>query len=154
MASRQRGDVIVIKMEVKTVTADQGGNFLVLLMDDEEKKVLPISIGPLEAQAIALVLQGEVPPRPLTHDLLKVVCENLGATMEKIVITDIRDSTFYAEIYLQQKGETLVIDSRPSDAIAVALRFDAPIFMVPKLIEFTYDYQDIIAREGGGEELH
>jgi uncharacterized protein len=144
----------VIKMEVKTVTADQGGNFLVLLMDDEEKKVLPISIGPLEAQAIALVLQGEIPPRPLTHDLLKVVCENLGATMEKIVITDIRDSTFYAEIYLQQNGETLVIDSRPSDAIAVALRFDAPIFMVPKLIEFTYDYQDIIAREGGGEELH
>lgn len=141
-------------MEVKTVTADQGGNFLVLLMDDEEKKVLPISIGPLEAQAIALVLQGEMPPRPLTHDLLKVVCENLGATMEKIVITDIRDSTFYAEIYLQQNGETLVIDSRPSDAIAVALRFDAPIFMVPKLIEFTYDYQDIIAREGGGEELH
>jgi uncharacterized protein len=144
----------VIKMEVKTVTADQGGNFLVLLMDDEEKKVLPISIGPLEAQAIALVLQGEIPPRPLTHDLLKVVCENLGATMEKIVITDIRDSTFYAEIYLRQNGETLVIDSRPSDAIAVALRFDAPIFMVPKLIEFTYDYQDIIAREGGGEELH
>ena len=144
----------VIKMEVKTVTADQGGNFLVLLMDDEEKKVLPISIGPLEAQAIALVLQGEIPPRPLTHDLLKVVCENLGATMEKIVITDIRDSTFYAAIYLQQNGETLVIDSRPSDAIAVALRFDAPIFMVPKLIEFTYDYQDIIAREGGGEELH
>lgn len=144
----------VIKMEVKTVTADQGGNFLVLLMDDEEKKVLPISIGPLEAQAIALVLQGEIPPRPLTHDLLKVVCENLGATMEKIVITDIRDSTFYAEIYLHQNGETLIIDSRPSDAIAVALRFDAPIFMVPKLIEFTYDYQDIIAREGGGEELH
>lgn len=144
----------VIKMEVKTVTADQGGNFLVLLMDDEEKKVLPISIGPLEAQAIALVLQGEIPPRPLTHDLLKMVCENLGAIMEKIVITDIRDSTFYAEIYLQQNGETLVIDSRPSDAIAVALRFDAPIFMVPKLIEFTYDYQDIIAREGGGEELH
>ena len=141
-------------MEVKTVTADQGGNFLVLLMDDEEKKVLPISIGPLEAQAIALVLQGEIPPRPLTHDLLKVVCENLGATMEKVVLTDIRDSTFYAEIYLQQNGETLIIDSRPSDAIAVALRFDAPIFMVPKLIEFTYDYQDIIAREGGGEELH
>jgi bifunctional DNase/RNase len=141
-------------MEVKTVTADQGGNFLVLLMDDEEKKVLPISIGPLEAQAIALVLQGEIPPRPLTHDLLKVVCESLGATMEKIVITDIRDSTFYAEIYLQQNGEMLIIDSRPSDAIAVALRFDAPIFMVPKLIEFTYDYQDIIAREGGGEELH
>ncbi len=144
----------MIKMEVKTVTADQGGNFLILLMDDEEKKVLPISIGPLEAQAIALVLQGEMPPRPLTHDLMKTVCENLGGTIEKIVITDIKDSTFYAEIYMQHKGETLIIDSRPSDAIALALRCDAPIFMETKLVEFTYDFQDIIAHEGGDEELH
>jgi len=144
----------MIKMEVKTVTADQGGNFLVLLMDDEEKKVLPISIGPLEAQAIALVLQGEKPPRPLTHDLLKSVCEHLGGAMEKVVITDIRENTFYAEIYLQHNGETVVVDSRPSDAIALALRFQSPIFMVAKMVEFTYDYQDIIAREGGDEELH
>ncbi len=146
--------LFVIKMEVKTVTADQGGNFLVLLMDGEEKKVLPISIGPLEAQAIAIVLQGETPPRPLTHDLLKSVCENLGGEMEKIVITDIKESTFYAEVYLNQNGETLVIDSRPSDAIALALRFEAPIYMATRLVEFTYDYQDIIARDGGDEELH
>jgi len=144
----------MIKMEVKTVTADQSGNFLVLLMDEEEKKVLPISIGPLEAQAIALVLQGEIPPRPMTHDLLKSVCDNLEGQIEKIVITDIIDSTFYAEIYLQKNGETLILDSRPSDAIALALRSESPIFMVPKLVEFTYDFQDIIAREGGGEELH
>jgi uncharacterized protein len=144
----------MIQMEVKTVTADQGGNFLVLLMDDEEKKVLPISIGPLEAQAIALVLQGEVPPRPLTHDLLKSFCDNLKIVIEKIVITDIIDSTFYAEIYVQQNGEMLILDSRPSDAIALALRCEAPIFMVSKLVEFTYDFQDIIARDGGSEELH
>lgn len=141
-------------MEVKTVTADQGGNFLILLMDDEVKKVLPISIGPLEAQAIALALQGEEPPRPLTHDLFKTVCENLRGSLDKIVITDIKDSTFYAEIYLSQNGETMVVDSRPSDAIALALRFEAPIYMETKMIEFTYDYQDIIAREGGDEELH
>jgi len=146
--------LFVIKMEVKTVTADQGGNFLVLLMDEEEKKVLPISIGPLEAQAIALVLQGETPPRPLTHDLLKSVCENLGGNMEKVVITDIKESTFYAEVYFNQNNETIVVDSRPSDAIALALRFEAPIYMVEKMVEFTYDYQDIIAREGGDEELH
>lgn len=145
---------LVIKMDIKTVTADQGGNFLVLLMDDEEKKVLPISIGPLEAQAIAIVLQGEAPPRPLTHDLLKTVCENLGGGLEKIVITDIRENTFYAEIYLQQNNNTIVIDSRPSDALALALRFQAPIYMATKMVEFTYDYQDIIAREGGDEELH
>ncbi len=144
----------MVKMEVKTVTADQGGNFLILLMDDEEKKVLPISIGPLEAQAIALVLQGEVPPRPMTHDLFKSVCEDLGAEIEKIVITDIIDGTFYAEVYLRQDSKIIVVDSRPSDAIALALRFEAPIYMVTKLVEFTYDYQDIIAREGGDEELH
>ena len=144
----------MIKMEVKTVTADQGGNFLVLLMDEGEKKVLPISIGPLEAQAIALVLQGEIPPRPMTHDLLKSVCDNLEGQIEKIVITDIIDSTFYAEIYLHKNGETLILDSRPSDAIALALRSESPIFMAPKLVEFTYDFQDIIAWEGGGEELH
>lgn len=144
----------MIRMEVKTVTADQGGNFLVLLMDADEKKVLPISIGPLEAQAIALVLQGESPPRPMTHDLLKTVCESLGGGLEKIVITDIRESTFYAEVYLQQNDRSIVVDSRPSDAIALALRFEAPIFMVTRLVEFTYDYQDIIAREGGEEELH
>ncbi len=144
----------MIKMEVKTVTADQGGNFLVLLMDDDEKKVLPISIGPLEAQAIALILQGEVPPRPMTHDLLKTVCETLGGNLEKVVITDIRESTFYAEIYLAHSDETVIIDSRPSDALALALRCDTPIYMENKLVEFTYDFQDIIAREGGNEELH
>ena len=120
----------------------------------QEKKVLPISIGPLEAQAIALVLQGEVTPRPLTHDLLKSFCDNLKVSIEKIVITDIIDSTFYAEIYVQQNGETLILDSRPSDAIALALRCEAPIYMVSKLVEFTYDFQDIIARDGGSEELH
>lgn len=144
----------MIKMEVRTVTADQGGNFLVLLMDEEEKKVLPISIGPLEAQAIALVLQGETPPRPLTHDLLKSICEQLGAKLEKIEIIDIRESTFYAQVYLESNGNTVVVDSRPSDAIALALRFGAPIYMALKLVEFTYDYQDIIARDGGEEELH
>ncbi|OPL12596.1 MAG: hypothetical protein AVO34_07100 [Firmicutes bacterium ML8_F2] len=144
----------MIKMDVKTVTADHGGNFLILLMDEDEKKVLPISIGPLEAQAIALVLQDEIPPRPLTHDLLKSVCERLGAVMEKVVITDIRESTFYAEIYFKQNEETLIIDSRPSDAIALALRLEAPIYMETKLIEFTYDYQDIIAKDGGEDELH
>lgn len=145
---------MMIKMEIKTVTADQGGNFLVLLMDDDEKKVLPISIGPLEAQAIALVLQGEIPPRPMTHDLLKTVCETLGGVLEKVVITDIRESTFYAEIYLQHNDETVIIDSRPSDALALALRCDTPIYMENRLVEFTYDFQDIIAREGGDEELH
>ncbi len=74
--------------------------------------------------------------------------------MEKIIITDILESTFYAEIYIQAKGQTLKIDSRPSDAIALALRCAVPIYMVPKLVEFTYDYEDIISSDRSDGELH
>ncbi len=141
-------------MKVKTVTMDQSGGFLVLLLDKDEKMVLPISIGPFEAQAIAMVLQGQEPPRPLTHDLLKTLCEELGGVLQKIVITDIQDSTFYAELYLQHSEDNLVVDSRPSDAIALALRFGADIFMEPRLTEFTYDYSDVIEGEQDDEASH
>ncbi|NMB34987.1 MAG: bifunctional nuclease family protein [Firmicutes bacterium] len=144
----------MLQMKVKTVTLDQGGGFLVLLVDQEETKVLPIAIGPFEAQSIALVLQGRTPPRPLTHDLLKSLCENLGGTLQKIIITNIIESTFYAELYIQYQGEELVLDARPSDAIALALRWGATIYMAPRLVEFTYDYEDIIAGEQNDEELH
>jgi bifunctional DNase/RNase len=144
----------LLQVKVKAVTLDQGGSFLVLLCDEEETKILPISIGPFEAQSIALVLQGKMPPRPLTHDLLKSLCENLGGTVEKVIITDIIDSTFYAEIYIQHKGQTLIMDSRPSDAIALALRCEASIYMAPKLVEFTYDFQDIISSDQTEEDIH
>ncbi|MGI5883299.1 MAG: bifunctional nuclease family protein, partial [Dethiobacteria bacterium] len=126
--------------------------------DNEEKKVLPISIGPFEAQSIALVLQGAEPPRPLSHDLLKTLCEQLGGMLEKIVVTDIRDSTFYAELYIRQNDQVIVIDSRPSDAIAFALRCGVNIFMEARLVEFTYDYDDLIQisdqEDGENEETH
>ena len=134
-------------MQVKTVTVDQGGGFLVLLTDKEERKVLPISIGPFEAQSIAMVLQGKTPPRPLTHDLLKSFCESLGGELEKVIITDIRDSTFYAELYFQHPEEAIVVDSRPSDAIALALRCGVTIYIAMRLVEFTYDYNDIISQD-------
>lgn len=143
-----------LEMNVKTVTVDQSGSFLVILTDKEERKVLPIAIGPFEAQSIALVLKGQEPPRPLTHDLLKSMCSTLGGMVEKIIITDIRDSTFYAELYLQHKEETIVVDSRPSDAIALALRCQATIYMTPRLVEFTYDYEDIIHNGEEGEDSH
>jgi len=138
-------------MNVKAVTVDQGGSFLVLLADHEEKMVLPISIGPFEAQSIALVMQGEMPPRPITHDLLKTLCESLGGTLQKIIITDIIDNTYYAELYIQHNGSTIVLDSRPSDAIALALRCGVSIFIAMKMVEFTYNYQDIIDDQTGGE---
>ncbi len=139
----------MIEMHVKTVTVDQGGGFLVLLTDEEERKVLPIAIGPFEAQSIAMVLQGKKPPRPLTHDLLKSFCESLGGELKKVIITDIRDSTYYAELYFQHKEQPLIVDSRPSDAIALALRCEVNIYMAMRLVEFTYDYNDIISKDSG-----
>lgn len=134
-------------MKVLTVVAELGSGCSVLLADVEQKVVLPIGIGPFEAHSIAFPLQGETPPRPLTHDLLKTICESLGGSVEKVVVTNAREGVFYAEIHLQHDGQSIVIDSRPSDAIALALRCKCPIYMSPRLVEFTYKYEDIIAQE-------
>lgn len=133
-------------MNVLSVVTDLSGNYSVLLADADQKIVLPIGIGPFEAQAIAYPLQGETPPRPLTHDLMMTLCETLGGKIEKIVITDIKESVFYSEIYMQHDGKSLVLDARPSDAIALAVRCKCPIYMSPKLVEFTYKYEDIISQ--------
>ncbi len=137
----------MLEMKVKTVALIKDGSFSVLLADQEEKNFLPIMVGPFEAQAIALPLQGKAVPRPMTHDLLRSVCEKLGAEVKKTVICDITDGTFYAELYLKKGDEELILDSRPSDAIALALRCEAPIFIGPHLIEFTYDSEDIVFSE-------
>lgn len=145
----------MIEMKVQAVTVDQSGGFLVLLTDKEQKKVLPISIGPFEAQSIASFLQGKTYPRPLSHDLFKSLCETLGGKLEKVIVTDIRDSTFYAELYLRHHEQLIVVDSRPSDAIALALRSGADIFMQMRLVEFTYDYDDFAPEDTHeGEEEH
>ncbi len=133
----------MIEMKVKGISVDQTGDFLVLLVDHEETKVLPVSIGKLEAQSILMPMEGIEPPRPMTHDLFKVAIEELGAKLEKVVITKIENSTYYAEIHMHQGERNIVLDSRPSDAIALALRCDAPIFIKFPLIEFTYDFSDI-----------
>jgi len=133
----------LIKLSVKTIVMGQQGSFSLLLTDEEERTVLPIVIGAFEAQSIALVLEGESPPRPLTHDLLVSFCNTLGGRVEQIIINDIMENTYYAEVHLQRNGESFTIDSRPSDAVALALRVDAPIYMVPGLIEFTMDYQEL-----------
>ncbi|MCG0275555.1 MAG: bifunctional nuclease family protein [Thermosediminibacteraceae bacterium] len=137
----------MLEMKVKSVVVSPTGEFLVLLVDQEETKVLPIMVGALEANNIAMPLQGIKPPRPMTHDLLKSVIENMGGKLEKVVITDIRDNTYYAEIYITLDGKDIVLDSRPSDAIALALRCGAPIYMKPRLVEFTYDLPDIKTEE-------
>jgi bifunctional DNase/RNase len=120
-------------MKVRRVALDQSNNPVVLLVDEEETVALPIWIGQAEAMAIAMRLQGVQPPRPMTHDLLQNVLNQLSATVTRIVVSDVRDATYFAEIHLARNGATVVVDSRPSDAIALALRAGAPIFVEDKV---------------------
>ena len=108
---------------------------IVLLKTAEGNKFLPIWIGHPEAAAILMKLQGSEPPRPMTHDLLQSIVEELGASVLRIAVTELRENTFYARIYLRANGTELEIDSRPSDAIALAIRADAPIFVADRVIE-------------------
>ena len=136
----------LLEMKVLKVVVDPSGGFSVLLTDKEEKMILPIGIGPFEAQAIVLPLEGKTPPRPMTHDLLRSLCQSLDGVVEKVVIIDIRDAVFYAEIHLRHGDKPVIIDARPSDAIALAVRCEAPIYMATKLVEFTYKYEDLISQ--------
>jgi bifunctional DNase/RNase len=108
---------------------------IVLLKTAEGNKFLPIWIGHPEAAAILMRLQSQSPPRPMTHDLLSDMLEQLGAQIVRITVTELRENTFYAQITLQQDGSEIEVDSRPSDAIALAIRAEAPIFAADRVIE-------------------
>jgi bifunctional DNase/RNase len=108
---------------------------IVLLKTAEGNKFLPIWIGHPEAAAILMKLQSQAPPRPMTHDLLSDMLEQLGAQIVRITVTELRENTFYAQITVQQDGGEIEIDSRPSDAIALAIRAEAPIFAADRVIE-------------------
>ena len=112
-----------------------GGAYAILLKETDGNKRLPIIIGAFEAQAIALEIEGIKPPRPLTHDLLKHLTDSLGATVLEIVIDELRDNTFFAKIILEVSGFSQEIDARPSDAIALAVRAQAPIFVSATVME-------------------
>ena len=124
-----------IEMTIKGLMVDPATNMpIVILRDKDGDRVLPIWVGVFEANAIALQIENVAPPRPMTHDLLRNVIHDLKARVEKIVVCDIQDNTFFATIYLQVEGDTLAIDARPSDAIALALRTRAPIFVEEQVI--------------------
>ena len=108
---------------------------IVILQDVDRNTLLPIWVGIFEANAIALQIERVDTPRPMTHDLLKNVLLHFDAEVEKIVVTHLKENTFFAMIHLNMKGETMTIDSRPSDAIALALRTDAPIFVTEEVIK-------------------
>ena len=123
-------------MTIKGLMVDPVTNMpIVLLRDSDGKKVLPIWVGNHEANAIALQIENVTTARPMTHDLLKNVIGDLKAVVQKVVVSDLRDNTFYALIYLEVNGESVAVDARPSDAIALALRARAPIFVEESVIE-------------------
>jgi len=125
----------LIEMEVKNLLVDRNGNPLILLEDKSGTKRLPIWIGFPEARAIAMELEKVEVPRPMTHDLMKNILNALEISVVKVVISDLRGSTFYAEIHLKGKKGKWIIDARPSDAIALSLRTGSPIFVVEDVIE-------------------
>ncbi len=126
----------MIEVTVAHLGLDRNTNSpVVILREKEGDRVLPIWIGPAEASAIAMEMQGLKPPRPMTHDLLKQVILGLGATVRRILISALKDKTYYAELWLAREDHVFQLDARPSDSIALALRVNAPIFTDPSLLE-------------------
>jgi uncharacterized protein len=127
---------MAVEMKVKGLMWDPVSRMpIVILKTQQGENLLPIFVGLFEANAIAQQLDGSLSPRPMTHDLLGNMIDALHARVERVVITDLRDNTFFAIIHLERNGEKLAIDSRPSDAMALALRVKVPIFVEDTVLE-------------------
>jgi bifunctional DNase/RNase len=125
-----------VEVRVRGITVDpQGASPVVLLEEVQGARVMPIWVGVFEARAIAMEMEKVVPPRPMTHDLIKHIIESLQAHVTSVIITALQDNTFYARIRLASGTEHVEIDARPSDAIALALRVQAPIFVAKAVFE-------------------
>jgi bifunctional DNase/RNase len=127
---------VEVEMKIRGLMMDPITNMpIVILKEASGGGILPIWVGVYEANAIALEIEKVVTPRPMTHDLLKNVLTGLDACVQKVVVTDIKDDTFYALIWLERNGTMVSIDSRPSDALALALRIDCPIFVEDEVLK-------------------
>lgn len=125
-----------VKMDVKALIVDPIANMpVVILRDAEEKNFLPIWVGVFEANAIALQMEGVTTPRPMTHDLLRNLIHQINGDVVQVVINNLLENTFYAQIHLRLDGRDVTIDSRPSDAIALALRTGSPVFVEDSVLE-------------------
>lgn len=123
-------------MTIKGLMIDPITNMpIIILRDQEGQRVLPIWVGVFEANAIALQIENVQTPRPMTHDLLKNILDDLSTQVERIVVTDLKENTFYALIHLRTDGHARAVDARPSDAIALALRTHSPIFVEESVIQ-------------------
>ena len=127
----------LIEMEINKIRIDEKrGEQIIVLKERGGNRMLPIIIGISEVTAIKMKVSGVTPPRPLTHDLLHATIEQLGAKLEKIIITKLEFNTFFAQLVLRtREGSLAAVDARPSDSIALALRADAPIFVAPDILD-------------------
>jgi hypothetical protein len=142
-----------IEMTIKGLMVDPITNMpIIILRDKDGQRVLPIWVGVFEANAIALQIENVTPPRPMTHDLLRNAIRDLRGQIEKIVVSDLKDNTFYALIHVRVDGELVAIDARPSDAIALALRARAPIFVEEAVID-NAKTADLVPEKGDAERL-
>ena len=145
---------MLIEMTIKGLMVDPITNMpIVILKDKQGDRVLPIWVGIFEANAIALQIENIATPRPMTHDLLRNVIQDLKASVQKIVVCDLQENTFYALIYLGLNGDTVAIDARPSDAIALALRTRAPIFVEDTVIDHAKTV-DFTTEKADADRLH
>ncbi|MFP6871344.1 MAG: bifunctional nuclease family protein [Nitrospinota bacterium] len=143
----------MIEMKVKGLTLDPLTNVpIVILREAEGERSLPIWVGIFEAHAIAREIEEFQTPRPMTHDLIKNIISGVKGRVTRILVSDLRDNTFFAEILLAINGSEISIDSRPSDAIALALRMSAPIFVEEKVLEEAKSIEFTEPEEGEGDE--
>ena len=137
-----------LEMKVKQLALDPLSNMpMIVLRDEEEKRSLPIWVGLAEANAIALELEKIPTARPMTHDLIRNILESVGARVSKVVVNDLKENTFYAVIHLRLGANDLTVDSRPSDAIALALRVDAPIYVDEEVLTKAESVEVKVAKE-------
>ena len=145
---------MLIEMTIKGLTVDPVTNMpIVILHDEQQKRVLPIWVGVFEANAIALQIENVHTPRPMTHDLLRNLIYDMQARVEQVVVCDVKDNTFFALIHLDTPSGRVAVDARPSDAIALALRAKAPILVEEHVIENAKTV-DIAHARLDGERLH
>lgn len=127
---------MLVKMEIKNLMIDPINEMpIIVMVDADSKRVLPIWVGFFEANAIALRIEGVPTPRPMTHDLLKNLIDSVGAVLKRVEINKLESNTYYANLHMELDGREFIIDSRPSDAIALALRTESPVFVDEEVLE-------------------
>ncbi len=140
-----------VEMRIRGLLMDPVNNTpIVILKDANSDTVLPIWVGAYEANAIALEIEKVSTPRPMTHDLIKNVLSGLDAHVHKVVVTELKDDTFYAVIWMEREGRVISVDSRPSDALALALRVDCPIFVDEEVLKTS---KKATTEQASGEDL-